>query len=120
MLGRLSRKAPLATSTLLPPTHDPSTQPREEEVVDVCIVGGGPAGRSAAIRLKTSDPRRLSRTEIGSHIWSGAVIEPTALDTVSPDWHTREDPLSQPITWSEMHLLTKKRPIPLQMGNKGN
>ncbi|KAJ7238105.1 hypothetical protein B0H12DRAFT_1025951 [Mycena haematopus] len=121
-----------ARSTAYTP-YDPDSEPREEELVDVCIVGGGPAGLSAAIRLKqleaeTSLPVRVvvleKGAEIGSHILSGAVIEPSALDALLPDWRTRDHPLAQPVTSSSMRLLTEKYAIPLphppQMNNKGN
>ncbi|KAJ6461366.1 FAD/NAD-P-binding domain-containing protein [Mycena sanguinolenta] len=144
MLGRLRARLPkryarhfhasaTARSSSNTP-YDPASEPREEELVDVCIVGGGPAGLSAAIRLKqleseTSLPVRVvlleKGAEIGSHILSGAVIEPTALDTLLPDWRTRDDhPLTQPVTSSGMRLMTEKYAIPMphppQMGNKGN
>ncbi|KAF7335202.1 Electron transfer flavoprotein-ubiquinone oxidoreductase [Mycena sanguinolenta] len=129
---RLHASATTRSSSYTP--YDPASEPREEELVDVCIVGGGPAGLSAAIRLKqleseTSLPVRVvvleKGAEIGSHILSGAVIEPTALDALLPDWRTREDhPLSQPVTSSGMRFLTEKYSIPIphppQMGNKGN
>ncbi|KAF8131338.1 FAD/NAD-P-binding domain-containing protein [Mycena galopus ATCC 62051] len=115
--------------------YDPSSEPREEEAVDVCIVGGGPAGLSAAIRLKqleleTGNEVRVvlleKGSEIGSHILSGAVIEPSALDVLLPDWRTTypDHPLAQPVTSSGMRLLTEKYSIPIphppQMNNKGN
>ncbi|KAH9482049.1 putative electron transfer flavoprotein-ubiquinone oxidoreductase, mitochondrial [Psilocybe cubensis] len=79
---------------------------RAEDEVDVCIVGGGPAGISAAIRLKQIEREKGNEirvvvlekgTEIGSHIVSGAVIEPRALDELLPDWTSMSDhPLTQP------------------------
>ncbi|KAF7335194.1 Electron transfer flavoprotein-ubiquinone oxidoreductase [Mycena sanguinolenta] len=129
---RLHASATTRSSSYTP--YDPAAEPREEELVDVCIVGGGPAGLSAAIRLKqleseTSLPVRVvvleKGAEVGSHILSGAVIESSALDALLPDWRAREDhPLAQPVTSSGMRLLTEKYSIPiphsLQMGNKGN
>ncbi|KAJ7270712.1 FAD/NAD-P-binding domain-containing protein [Mycena haematopus] len=121
-----------ARSTASTP-YDPDSETREEELVDVCIVGGGPAGLSAAIRLKqleaeTSLPVRVvvleKGAEIGSHILSGAVIEPSALDALLPHWRTRDHPLAQPVTSSRMRLLTERYALPLphppQMNNRGN
>ncbi|KAF7342278.1 Electron transfer flavoprotein-ubiquinone oxidoreductase [Mycena venus] len=129
-LHAISRNA--SSSSYTP--YDPSTEPREEEAVDVCIVGGGPAGLSAAIRLKqleseTGNEVRVvlleKGSEVGSHILSGAVIEPSALDALLPDWRSMEGhPLAQPVTSSSMRLLTQKYAIPIphppQMNNKGN
>ena len=64
---------------------------RESMPVDVVIVGAGPAGLAAAIRLKQLDPALevvvLEKgSEVGAHILSGAVIDPRALDELLPDW----------------------------------
>ncbi|OLL24271.1 putative electron transfer flavoprotein-ubiquinone oxidoreductase, mitochondrial, partial [Neolecta irregularis DAH-3] len=114
---------------------DPSSFPRESDNVDVCIVGGGPAGLSAAIRLKqlASAANRETRvvllekgSEIGAHILSGAVIEPTALNELIPDWKSCKNPQSPstPATKDRMRFLTSKFsipiPVPPQMHNKGN
>ncbi|KAH9474917.1 putative electron transfer flavoprotein-ubiquinone oxidoreductase, mitochondrial [Psilocybe cubensis] len=107
---------------------------RAEDEVDVCIVGGGPAGLSAAIRLKQIEREKGNEirvvvlekgSEIGSHIVSGAVIEPRALDELLPDWTSMSDhPLTQPATSSKMLFLTPKMSLPIphppQMSNKGN
>ncbi|CAK5279771.1 unnamed protein product, partial [Mycena citricolor] len=114
--------------------YDPDAEPREEESVDVCIVGGGPAGLSAAIRLKqleaeTGNEVRVvvleKGAEVGSHILSGAVIEPSALDALLPDWRDAADhPLKQPVTSSTMRFFTQKHAIPIphppQMSGTGN
>ncbi|KAJ7080923.1 FAD/NAD-P-binding domain-containing protein [Mycena belliarum] len=113
--------------------YDPDAETREEELVDVCIVGAGPAGLSAAIRLKqleveTGKEVRVvvleKGSEVGSHILSGAVIEPTALDALLPDWRQTEHPLSQPVTSSSMRFFTEKYTLPIphppQMSGKGN
>ncbi|KAJ7253198.1 putative flavoprotein [Mycena rebaudengoi] len=116
--------------------YDPlSETDRLTESVDVCIVGGGPAGLSAAIRLaqlsaSASSPLRIvvleKAADAGAHVLSGAVLEPSALDALLPDWrasafHTEH---AQPVTSSGMRLLTEKRawpiPHPPQMSGKGS
>ncbi|KAG6335714.1 hypothetical protein ID866_3372 [Astraeus odoratus] len=113
---------------------DPSAVERISEDVDVCIVGGGPAGLSAAIRLKQLEQERGKEfrvvvlekgAEVGSHILSGAVVEPRALNELLPDWTSRSDhPLKQPATSSSMKFLTGSLAVPIphppQMSNKGN
>jgi len=119
-------------------TFDPRTTEREVDEVDVCIVGGGPAGLSAAIKLKQlanaagNDEFRVlvleKAGELGDHIVSGNVIEPSALDELLPDWRA-EDNLNRfaditPAREDRMRFLTKNSAIPLpkppQMNNHGN
>src|SRR5262245_27595156 len=77
---------------------------RESMEFDVVIVGAGPAGLSAAIRLKQINPE-LSVVvlekggEVGAHILSGAVVDPIGFDRLLPDWRKEEDhPFKTPVT----------------------
>ena len=100
---------------------------------DVVIVGGGPAGLSAAIRLRQlaySKGTDISvcvlekAAEIGGHILSGAVIETKALDELIPDWREKNAPLQTPAGKDEFLFLTEEKayklPTPRYMKNHGN
>ena len=102
---------------------------REAMEFDVVIVGAGPAGLAAAIRLKQLAPEASvcvveKGSEVGAHILSGAVIEPRALDELLPDWKAQGAPLNTPATDDRFLFLTARTsirlPTPPQMHNAGN
>jgi len=103
---------------------------REAMEFDVLVVGAGPAGLAAAIRLKQLAPDASvcvveKAGEVGAHILSGAVIEPRALAELLPDWRERGAPLLTEAREDHFVFLTRNRAIkspitPPQMNNHGN
>ncbi len=106
---------------------------RESMEFDVVIVGAGPAGLSAAIRLKQKAAEAGTElsvcivekgSEVGAHLLSGAVLDPRALSELIPDWKEQGAPLVTPVTRDRFLFMTRRHAIPLptppQMHNDGN
>jgi electron-transferring-flavoprotein dehydrogenase len=96
---------------------------------DVVVVGAGPSGLAAAIRVKQLNPELAvcvleKGSEVGAHILSGAVFEPHALAELFPDWQDREAPLVTEANEDSFLFLTETKAIrlltPPQMHNRGN
>jgi electron-transferring-flavoprotein dehydrogenase len=111
-------------------------EPREAMECDVVVVGAGPAGLAAAIRLKQLASEAGSElsvivlekgSEVGAHILSGAVIDPIGLNRLIPDWKTKGAPVETPVTEDRFYYLGPSGAIripnfvmPPLMNNHGN
>ena len=110
----------------------PRLPAREAMEFDVVIVGAGPAGLAAAIRLKQLSPEMTvvvveKGSEVGAHILSGAVIDPVGIDRLLPDWRKEDTPIKTEVGDDRFYWLSASRAVrlpnlmmPPLMSNHGN
>ncbi len=110
----------------------PELPAREAMEFDVVVVGAGPAGLAAAIRLKQLAPEATvvvveKGSEVGAHILSGAVIDPIGIDRLLPDWRGEDSPLKTQVSEDRFYWLSSSRALqvpnllmPPLMSNHGN